>query len=387
MTGATQDLNKPAMVPGPTAAEAGRIAATGEGAMLEALLNATETAVIMIDPKEQVASMNQAAEAMFGFEAGESVAMPIAGLISDEIALAGDEAPTRPSTGNGRRKNGDRFPAEVSRASWIDAHGCTASAAIVRDVTERRRAETAAHTRDKLAALGRIAGGVGHELNNLLQPIIGLAQLELDQLPSQGTPEQIETRDSLAVILESANQAREVVRKLLMFARKAKPELAPVDFPAALGRVIASLGKQLPPQIHLDCAVEPGAAGLANINETELAEVMTQLALNAADAMGGCGTVTIKADRLGSPDRASLGIAAGPAFRVSVIDSGHGIDEKAKAQIFEPFFTTKAIGQGTGLGLSIVYGVLRDWKGAIAVESVAGHGSTFTFYVPVLGTR
>jgi two-component system cell cycle sensor histidine kinase/response regulator CckA len=271
----------------------------------------------------------------------------------------------------------------AGEAGRVDAAGCTASAAMVRDVTEPHRAE-AAQARDMLAALGRTAGGIGHELNNLLQPIIGLTQLELDQLPDEGTPEQIETRDSLAVILESARQARDVVRKLLMFAGKAKPELAPVDFPAALGRVIASLRKQLPPQIHLDYAVHAGAAGLANINEAELAEVMAHLARNAADAMGGCGTVVIRADRLAVADRASLGIAAGPTFRVSVTDTGHGIDEKTRTQIFEPFFTTRPAEQGTGLGLSIVHGVLRDWKGAIAVESAVGRGSTFTFYVPVL---
>jgi PAS domain S-box-containing protein len=365
----------------------------GQQAKLEALLNLTENAVIMTEPDGQVASLNRAAQAMFAFEPGESMGTAIGGLICDETALPTGEAQARSSTGTGRRKDGTQFPVEVSRASWVDAQGCTASAAIVRDVTERRlveaetrRREAAAHDQDKLAALGRIAGGIAHELNNLLQPIIGLTQLELDQMPSEGTAEQIDSRESLAMVLESGQHARNVVRKLLMFARKAKPELAPTDFPAALRQAVASFGKQLPHDIVVDCVIDDSTAGLANINETELTEVMTNLALNAAYAMAGHGTVTIKADRVEAPEAASLGIAMGPVFRISVTDTGCGIDAETRAQIFEPFFTTKPVGQGTGLGLSIAHGVLRDWKGAIAVDTAVGRGSTFTLYVPVIPT-
>jgi PAS domain S-box-containing protein len=376
-------------------AEGRRAARTlrGQEAKLEALLNLTENAVVMTDPDGQVASLNRAAQGMFGFAPAESLGTPIAGLISDETALPGGETPARSSAGTGCRKDGTQFPVEVSRANWIDAQGCTASAAIVRDVTgrrlaeaEERRRQAAVHNHDKLAALGRTAGGVAHELNNLLQPIIGLTQLELDQLPSEGTAEQMDSRESLAMVLESANDARNVVRKLLMFARKAKPTLAPTDFPAALRRAVASSGRQLPPDIDVDCAIDGGTAGLANINEAELTEVISNLAVNAADAMGGRGTVTIRADRVEAPDTASLGMAAGPAFRISVTDTGHGMDAETHAQIFEPFFTTKPIGQGTGLGLSIAHGVLRDWKGAIAVASTVGCGSAFTLYVPVFQT-
>lgn len=194
----------------------------------------------------------------------------------------------------------------------------------------------------------------------------------------------METRESLALVLESGNQARDVVRKLLMFARKAKPKLVPVDFPAALHRTIASLGKLLPPGIGVDQDIDGGAVGSATINEAELAEVMINLAANAADAMGGSGTLTIRVDRLELTETAaSLGIAAGPTFRISVADTGHGMDADTRAQIFEPFFTTKPIGQGIGLGLSMAYGVLRDWKGTITVDSTVGCGSTFTLYVPV----
>lgn len=365
-----------------------------EGAKLAALLNATQNAVVTTDTDGRVASLNRAAEAMFGFEPGQSIGKPVADLISTEDDDLNCENLTRSINGYGRRQDGTQFPIEVSRARWTDARGDLASGAIVRDVTERHRAEAearrriaAAFSHDKLAALGRTAGGVAHELNNLLQPIIGLSQLELDQLPNEGTDEQMESRESLAMILTSGNQAREVVRKLLTFARKAKPPVAPVDFPAALRRSIASFGELLPPDVHLDQIIDAAAAGIATINESELAEIMANLAINAVHAMDGKGTLTIRLDRLELTEAtASLGVPAGCWFRISIADSGHGMDAETKAKIFEPFFTTKSIGQGTGLGLSIVYGVLRDWKGIVAVDSTVGHGSTFTLYIPVSQT-
>jgi signal transduction histidine kinase len=260
-------------------------------------------------------------------------------------------------------------------------------AALAEQVVHELEVRSALGELHKFAALGRTASGVAHELNNLLQPIIGLTQLELDTLPVDGTAEQMETRESLAMILDSGKQARDVVRKVLMFARKAKPVLAVVDLPAALRRSIASFATRLPPGIQLDHVVDANAVGFATINQAELAEVMTNLAANAAHAMDGCGTLTIRVDRLELAQAAALlGIAAGPCFRIAVADTGHGMDADTKAQVFEPFFTTKLIGQGTGLGLSVARGVLRDWKGAIAVDSTVGSGSTFTLYVPVTDT-
>jgi PAS domain S-box-containing protein len=374
-------------------AEGRRVTRTlrGQEAKLEALLNVTENAVIDLDTDGQVASLNRAAEAMFGFDPGESVGRPLERLVSTGTGIADHATAAQSSIGKGWRKDGSEFPVEVSSARWTDAQGFLASVTIVRDITERRRAETetrrreaAAQTQDKLAALGRTAGGVAHELNNLLQPIIGLTQLELDLLPSEGTAEQQDTRDSLTMILESGNQARNVVRKLQMFARKVKPVLAPVDMRVALHRVAASCRKQLSSAIHLDLSIDDGAVGMANINEAELAEVMTNLLANAAYAMNGRGVVSINLDRLAPAGAAAApGLAAGPCFRIVVADTGSGMDDTTKAQIFEPFFTTKPIGQGTGLGLSIVYGVLHDWKGAVTVDSAVGSGSRFSLYITV----
>ncbi len=376
-------------------AEGRRAARTleGEGARLEALLNATGNAAVTTDADGQVASLNRAAEAMFGFDSGECVGWKIGGLISNHLDID-REALKGSSEGNGRRKDGTEFPIEISRADWIDAHGRKASGAILRDLTERRRIEADLRSReaadraqDKLAALGRVAGGVAHELNNLLQPVIGLTQLELDSLPAQVSSEQAETRESLATILECGNQMRSVVRKILMFSRKTKPERKPLDFPAVLNRACSFAGKLLPPGIHVNKIVGNDVVGLAAIDEAELVEVLTNLAVNAAYAMDGKGTLSVMIDRrdLAESSASPLGIPAGAYFMVAISDTGHGMDAATKAQILEPFFTTKPVGEGTGLGLSMVYGVLRDWNGALAVDSTIDVGSTFTLYIPTTG--
>ena len=181
---------------------------------------------------------------------------------------------------------------------------------------------------------------------------------------------------------------RSIVRKILMFSRKAKPERVQLDFPAVLDRACRFAAKLLPPGIRVHRVVGSDVCGLATIDEAELVEVLTNLAVNAAYAMDGNGTLVIVADRIDLFEllAAPPGIPAGSYFRVAVSDTGHGMDAKTKAQILEPFFTTKPIGQGTGLGLSMVYGVLRDWNGALSIESTVGVGSTFTLYIPITGS-
>ena len=366
----------------------------GEGARLEALLNATGNAVVTADPDGRIASLNRTAEAMFGFEPGECVGRNVTTLISNHLDID-LEISTSSGSGSGWRKDGTCFPIEVAHADWIDLEGRRASGAIVRDCTERRRAEAELRRRDaadqaqeKLAAVGRVAGGVAHELNNLLQPVIGLAQLELDSLHLDDSTEQMETRENLTTIVECGTQMRSIVRKILMFSRKAKPERMQLDFPAALERACRFAGKLLPPGIRIDKVVSSDVRGLATIDEAELVEVLTNLAMNAAYAMDDNGALAILADRLDLSEMlaAPLGILAGSYFRVAVSDTGHGMDANTKAQILEPFFTTKPIGQGTGLGLSMVYGVLRDWNGALSIDSTVDVGSTFTLYIPITGS-
>jgi signal transduction histidine kinase len=225
-------------------------------------------------------------------------------------------------------------------------------------------------------------------LNNLLQPVIGLTQLELTQ-PCDGTPEQLDSRENLETILECGNQMRDVVRKILLFARKAVPDLTSVDFPAAMRRIEPVLRKSLPPEIDIDQFGDPALQGVATINEAELLEVLSNLASNAADAMDGRGTLSIRTESIElATDQASpLGLTPGAYFRIAVADTGRGMDAAIKAQMFEPFFTIKPVGEGTGLGLSMVYGVLRNWNGAVSIDSSVEVGTTVNLYIPATPER
>ncbi len=248
------------------------------------------------------------------------------------------------------------------------------------DVTEARQRAASERELDKLAALGQLAGGVAHEINNLLQPALTFPELVRGRLPA----DDVESREDLEAVLESVRKARDIVRDILVYARKDEPALAPLDLASEIGSALAFVRNVLPPCINLVYRDFPGEA-IAAANKTQLTQVLTNLIVNAAHAMNGRGAVTIAIDAV-CPDPGAaqaLGIRSGQRyFAVTVTDDGCGMDAATMSHIFEPFFTTKPVGHGTGLGLSVAYGILRSWGGAIAVDSAVGRGTTFTLYVP-----
>jgi signal transduction histidine kinase len=371
----------------------------GEGARLEALLNATGNAVLTADAEGCVASLNHVAETLFQLAPGEAIGWPMRRLLSIALDMPDGDDPQHPTEAFGLRPDGTKFPIELSHAHWTDALGRPVYGAVLRDVTQRhldaaeaRRRETAERTGEKMAALGRVAAGVAHEMNNLLQPIIGLTEMELELLPPDGTPAQRDTRESLEMVIESGKQMRGIARKILMFSRDDAPELTRTDFPAALRQSIAFVGKLVASGVRIDEIIGDEVCGCAFINQVDLTEVITNLMVNAAHAMHNHGCLAIRLRRLclietsdttlGLSDT-GLGLAPGDYFLLSITDNGDGMDAATKMRIFDPFFTTKPRGEGTGLGLSAVFGVLRGWKGAIVVDSMVGRGTTFTLYIPV----
>jgi len=256
------------------------------------------------------------------------------------------------------------------------------------DITDLSRREAAERQREKLAALGELAGGVAHELNNLLQPILSLVELALDTLGRESLTEaeRAEMREHFVCVLDYTRQGRDIVRKILRFARKEEPVRSDVDFIAEVCGTFAFLRGVLPPAIKLETAVDPAAAGLARINVVELAQIVTNLVVNAADAMRGQGRLTMsvaEADLL-ADESERLGVEPGRYFVLVVADTGPGMSDATLSRIFEPFFTTKPVGEGTGLGLALVHGIVQSWSGAIKAESALGQGATFTLYIPKL---
>ena len=250
-----------------------------------------------------------------------------------------------------------------------------------RDVTDERLAEARNRENQKLVALGELAGGVAHEINNLLQPSMMLTDVVATRL----APDDKELREDLDTIKDSSIKARDIVKSILLFSRKEQQVAKPLDFSVETHASLALVRGLLPAGISIveRISTEPC---IVMSNRTELTQILTNLVLNAAQAMDNRGTVTVSLDQSGLSRSAAQaqGLEPGRYAVLSVTDTGSGIDPSVIGRIFEPFFTTKPVGQGTGLGLSVAYGIVRSWKGAIAAASAPGVGTTFTIYLPLI---
>jgi PAS domain S-box-containing protein len=279
------------------------------------------------------------------------------------------------------------FEHRLADGRWIQVdERRTADGSIVGtrvDTTEAHKREAIEGEREKLAALGHLAGGVAHEINNLLQPAIIFPELIAERLPENDT----ESREDLACVLESARKARDIVKNILRFARKEELVLESLDIVAEARAALTFVRNLLPATISLADSVADLPL-LRNIaaNKTQLTQVMTNLIVNAAHAMKDHGTITVSVKAWTPTAEATpLDIEPHrPYVALAIADDGCGMDAETQARIFEPFFTTKPVGQGTGLGLSVAYGILRSWGGAIGVTSAPGKGATFTLYIPII---
>lgn len=274
------------------------------------------------------------------------------------------------------------------RFSWSAAPGQGEAYVVGRDVTEEyarreelEHAQEALRQAQKMESIGQLTGGVAHDFNNLLTPILGSLDL-MRRSPAAGAREQ----RLIGAALEAAERARTLVQRLLAFARRQPLQPGPVDV-AALVTGMASLidstsGPQIQLAVDLPATLPPA---LADPNQLEMA--ILNLAVNSRDAMPDGGRLTISAaeEQVGSGHRS--GLAEGRYLRLSVSDSGMGMDEETMARAIEPFFSTKGIGKGTGLGLSMVHGLASQLGGAMLLASKPGLGTTVDLLLPVARTR
>lgn len=257
---------------------------------------------------------------------------------------------------------------------------------VARDVTEQRRVEqahgelqTQLIQAQKLESIGRLAGGVAHDLNNMLAPIFGYAEMlqaELDPKdPRQG---------HLSCILQGAGRSRDLVRQLLAFARRQALDVKPVDLNSLVERFAPMLQRTVREDIHLDCRLTPGLGSLLG-DAGQIEQVLLNLVINAQDAMALGGTLVIQTDRItfaeDTPQRPA-DLPPGSYLMLSVQDTGCGMDADTLSQAFEPFFTTKEVGKGTGLGLSTAHGIVRQHGGTLQATSQVGVGTTVTMLLP-----
>jgi PAS domain S-box-containing protein len=252
------------------------------------------------------------------------------------------------------------------------------------DITEQRRQEELRWRSQKLEALGTLAGGIAHDLNNTLVPVLSLTKLTARRLP-EGSRE----RQNLMTVLTASERARDLVKQILAFSRQERLERDPVDLAVLLREAMDMLRASLPATIHIDLVTTPVPPILANAGQ--LHQVIINLVTNAAQAIGeAMGTIAIKLTPAAGPDAPCSGEApCTPPDQadwvcVSVADSGAGMDEATLRRAFEPFFTTKSVGEGTGLGLAVVHGIVTSHGGTIEASSTPGKGTQFTICFPAM---
>jgi PAS domain S-box-containing protein len=253
------------------------------------------------------------------------------------------------------------------------------------DITEKelasqRQIELEAQLRhsEKLTALGTLAGGIAHDLNNTLVPIQALSKLVMHEFPA-GAP----ARGDLETIHQASLQARDLVRQILAFSRKQEMLSEPTDVAARVREALQILRASVPSTIEIIENIAPLA--LISADGTQIQQIVVNLVANGAYAIGSeCGRVSVTLEEIPPQER-----GAEPdmprMIRLGVADTGCGMSPEILHRMFEPFFTTKSVGEGTGLGLSVVHGIVTSLGGKIDVKSAIGEGTEFTVTLPVKG--
>ena len=249
---------------------------------------------------------------------------------------------------------------------------------------QRQLLEAQLHQAQKMQAIGTLATGIAHEFNNVLRAI--LANVELARMDA---PAEHAVRESIEEIDKASRRARDIVQRILAFARPQPAQRRRLCLAEIASEAIRLLAPTVPPGVRLEAAFGADTPEILG-DATQIHQLLLNLCANALQAIGsGPGNITVRtcgvsAGPAGEPAIARL--PTGPYARLSVSDSGKGIDPAIQARIFEPFFSTKSVGEGTGLGLAIVHGIVRGHEGAIDLKSEPGKGTTFHVYLPAVQT-
>jgi PAS domain S-box-containing protein len=356
-----------------------------------AILEAAHDAILTIDQDLTIREFNPAAERMFGRSRMDSLGRGIDLLLPSwehEAQLSAFSRYLTSGTGPLARRrlelacvraDGTEFPVELTVAR-LGTDSRAILTGFIRDLTERRLLEAQLQQSQKLEAIGRLAGGVAHDFNNILMSIMGAADLILMELSQEA-----EARNEAAEIKRSVQRGANLTRQLLAMGRRQAtgPQLL------ALGDIVGGMDTMLRrligPEIEFDIVL-PAETVKVRANPSHIEQVVLNLVLNARDAMPKGGRVTVAVDHVRlDPDTVLIGLVEGNAgeyARLTVSDTGTGMSPQTKAKLFEPYFTTKEQGKGTGLGLSIVYGIVKQSGGYIRVISEMGRGATFVIYLP-----
>lgn len=249
-----------------------------------------------------------------------------------------------------------------------------------RDITTRKVLENQLYHAQRMDAIGGLTGGIAHDFNNILTAILGYSLLSLRQLPEQSP-----LKKNIEAIFQAGEKAAGLTKQLLAFSRKQVLKMEPVELGSVIDGMKGMIRRLISEEIDLKIEMEPGSTVLAD--QSQLDQVVLNLAVNARDAMpeGGILSIRVKKIHLDISDKSIYrGAKPGEYILLTVSDTGEGMKKEVQDKIFEPFFTTKESGKGTGLGLATVYGIVKQHNGFIYVDSELGSGTMFSVLIPAI---
>ncbi|MHB8766383.1 MAG: hybrid sensor histidine kinase/response regulator, partial [Deferrisomatales bacterium] len=343
-----------------------------------------------LDREGIIREANLTGAALLGAERAHLVGRPFSAHVDrspdDQRALRRSREEVLDGEGRGEcelritRPGAEPFPARLVATAAPDPGGNAPTwRMVVSDLSDRVRLEEQLRQAQRLEVVGQLAGGIAHDFNNLLQVILGECDLVLEK--AEAAP----YRRRLEQIRRSGERAADLTRQLLAFSRRQILQPRVLDLGDTVRQVEKMLGRLLGEDVTLSADLAPGLWPV-RADPGQLEQVLLNLAVNARDAMPHGGRLTIATANV-EADPAGLGLppgelASGPHVRLTVTDTGTGMDAGTLARAFEPFFTTKGVGQGTGLGLSTVYGIVKQSGGGVVARSRPGEGTAVEVYLP-----
>ncbi len=361
-------------------------------ALLEAILQSSAHGILLIERSGRIRTANPQAHELFGYKERDLVGRQVEELLPLHLAeehkkhRAAYFASPRPRPMGqgmdllGRRRDGSQFPVEISLSS-VRGSDETLAIAFVSDVSIRKNLQEQLILAQRMEAMGQLASGIAHDFNNMLTVILACNSFMLDKL-SPVDPIRAHAEDAL----RACERSRALVRQILDFGSRQMIKFEPVDLNERVREVTTLLNRTAGEHINLIIAMDESLPLIAG-DPTQVEQVIANLVINSRDAMPTGGNLTIETSAVTLDDnyvKGHFGVKPGDYVRLTVSDSGEGMDAETIGRIFDPFFTTKEKTVASGLGLSTVYGIVKRHQGDIWVYSEVGHGTTIRVYFPAL---